>query len=299
MPKRLEITFLSGADHCAAWFYLPPPGQTSTPCIVMAHGLGGTRDAGLEPFAERFHAAGYAVLLFDYRSFGASGGEPRQVIHVGRQLQDWAAAVAHARTLPNVDPARIALWGTSFSGGHVIEVAARDGRVAAVSSQGPMMDGRASSLAALSHAGVAATLRLAWHGVVDVLGAMLGRAPRLIRLAAPVGQVAFMATHDALEGYSRIWPAGFINGAAARLALSFGTYRPGFAITRVKCPVHIIVCEQDSVAPASAALATAKLGNDRVELKRYPIGHFDVYIGDGFERAVTDQLAFFAKHLAN
>jgi len=298
MSNREDVTFQSGAAQCAAWFYLPPAGEPK-PCIVMAHGLGGTRDAGLEPFAQRFNDAGYAVLLFDYRSFGASGGEPRQVIHVGRQLEDWSAAINHARTLRGVDPNRIALWGTSFSGGHVIEAAARDGRIVAVSSQGPMMDGRASFLAALKTSGLLVMMRLGWLGVLDIVGALFGGAPRMVPLAAPVGEVAFMATHDALSGYGRIWPANFRNAAAARLGLSIASYRPGLAITRVKCPMHIIICEQDSVAPASAAERTAKLAGDRADVKRYPMGHFDVYVGDGFERAVSDQLAFFRKHLGS
>lgn len=296
MSKRVDVNFPSGRAHCAGWLYLPEA-SSPAPCIVMAHGLGGTRDAGLEPFAQRFNDVGYAVLLFDYRSFGASGGEPRQVIHVGRQLEDWAAAIEHARSLPGVDPNRIALWGTSFSGGHVIEAAARDGRIAAISAQGPMMDGRASFFAALKTSGLLVTLRMGWLGVLDLLGALFGRAPRLIPLAAQIGEVAFMATHDALTGYSRIWPPNFCNGAAARFGFSIGSYRPGLAITRVKCPIHIIICEHDSVAPAAAAERVVKLAGDRAEVKRYPIGHFDVYVGDGFERAVTDQLAFFGKHL--
>lgn len=295
MSERLDVTFPSGPDHCSAWFY-PPPAGNAAACIVMAHGLGGTRDAGLEPFAERFQAAGYGVLLFDYRGFGASGGNPRQCIHVARQLDDWAAAIEHARRLPGIDPARVALWGTSFSGGHVIEVAARDGQVAAVSSQGPMMDGRASFFAAIRTSGPLVALRMGWLGLLDAIAALFGAAPRLIPLAGGVGDVAFMATHDALSGYSRIWPVGFVNGAAARLALSIGSYRPGLAIARVQCPIHIIICEQDTVAPASAAETAAKRAS-QAEVKRYPIGHFDVYVGDGFERAVSDQLAFFAKHL--
>jgi len=295
MSGRLDITFSSGSDHCSAWFYPPPEGDPRA-CIVMAHGLGGTRDAGLEPFADRFHAAGYGVLLFDYRGFGASGGGPRQDINVPRQLQDWAAAIEHARKLPGIDAARIALWGTSFSGGHVIEAAARDGKVAAVSSQGPMMDGRASFFAAIRTSGPLVALKMGWLGLLDVIGSLFGATPRLIPLAGGVGDVAFMATHDALSGYSRIWPEGFVNAAAARLALSIGSYRPGPSIVRVQCPIHIIICEKDTVAPASAAEAAAKRAF-RAEVKRYPIGHFDVYVGDGFERAVSDQLAFFAKQL--
>lgn len=118
--------------------------ERGTPCIVMAHGLGGTRAAGLAPFMERFAAAGLQVPCFDYRGFGESEGLPRQVVSVPGQLEDRAAAIAFARTLPGVDPERIATWGSSFSGSHSVAAAVRDGRIAAVSAQGAMMDGLAS-----------------------------------------------------------------------------------------------------------------------------------------------------------
>ena len=95
--------------------------------MVLAHGFGGVKEARLDAYAERFAAAGYAALVFDYRHFGDSGGEPRLLIDIGRQQADWRAAIAFARALEGVDGERIALWGTSFSGGHVIELAA-DGR---------------------------------------------------------------------------------------------------------------------------------------------------------------------------
>ena len=98
------------------------------PCVVLAHGFGGTVDSGLMPYAERFAAAGLDALAFDYRHFGASAGEPRQLVSVPRQLEDYAAAIAFARGLDGVDPDRIVVWGTSFSGGHVVEVAVADGR---------------------------------------------------------------------------------------------------------------------------------------------------------------------------
>ena len=62
MHERLDIDFISRGTTCRAWFY---PARTDAlrtdagvPCVVMAHGLGGTRDAGLEPYAERFASAG-------------------------------------------------------------------------------------------------------------------------------------------------------------------------------------------------------------------------------------------------
>jgi dipeptidyl aminopeptidase/acylaminoacyl peptidase len=134
-PRR-DITFASGGVACRAWLYTPA-GPRPAPLIVMAHGLAGTRRCGLEPFAEKFAAAGFFVLVFDYRRLGDSGGSPRQLINIRSELEDWAAAVACARGLPGVDAARIALWGTSLSGGHVVVAAARDGGIAAVSAQCP------------------------------------------------------------------------------------------------------------------------------------------------------------------
>src|SRR5687768_3488108 len=114
--SREDVTFDSGGVRCAAWWYRSGD-DAGRPCIVMAHGIGGTRDSGLEPFAEAFADGGFDVLLFDFRSFGASGGEPRQHVTWRGQREDYLAAAAHARTLEGVDPDRIVLWGTSYSGG--------------------------------------------------------------------------------------------------------------------------------------------------------------------------------------
>ena len=138
---REDITFRSGGQTCAAWLYLPDGAHGSTPCVVMAHGFGGTREDAVPRFAERFVAAGLAALVFDYRHFGDSEGEPRQLLDIGLQLEDWTAAIACARTRPEIDETRIALWGSSFSGGHVVPTGARDGHVQAVISQAPFADG--------------------------------------------------------------------------------------------------------------------------------------------------------------
>jgi dienelactone hydrolase len=103
----------------------------------MAHGFSGFREQRFDAYAERFVQAGMAVLVFDYRHFGDSDGTPRQLLSIRRQLQDWAAAIAFGRSLPGIDPQRIALFGTSLSGGHVLTMAARDRAIAAVVAQGP------------------------------------------------------------------------------------------------------------------------------------------------------------------
>jgi fermentation-respiration switch protein FrsA (DUF1100 family) len=105
------------------------------PLVVMAHGFSATRELRLDAYAQRFAEAGLAVLLFDYRHFGASAGEPRQLVDIKKQHQDYQAALAYVRGLDWVDDQRLALFGSSFSGGHVLAVAAGDGRVAAVVSQ--------------------------------------------------------------------------------------------------------------------------------------------------------------------
>src|ERR1700757_3060442 len=121
------MKFPSGRDECAA-SHLPAStdalaGPYGRPCVVMAHGLGGTRDGGLMPYAEGFAAAGLDVVLFDYRGFADSTGTPLQLVAQRRQRQDYRAAITAARQMRGVDPERIVLGGTSFSGGHVVVVA--------------------------------------------------------------------------------------------------------------------------------------------------------------------------------
>lgn len=271
-------------------------GPRGTPCVVMAHGLGGVRAARLDAFAERFAQAGLHVLVFDYRSFGDSDGEPRQHFNIRAQLDDWAAAIAHARTLEGVDPDRIALWGSSFSGGHVVVAAVEDGRVKAVSSQGPMMDGFAAFTNLMRYAGPAHTLRITAHAALDVLGTVAGRR-HLIPIIGLPGDVATMSSEDALPGYSAIVPPGWRNEITAAWMLELPLYRPLTKADRLPCPILICVCTKDSVAPAAAAEHCARRAGSKAELRRYDIGHFDIYVGEGFERAVADQIEFFTRVL--
>jgi uncharacterized protein len=144
MAQREDVQFTSGDDRISAWLYRPAV-SGPTPLLVLAHGLGGVRTMRLNADAERFSAAGYACLVFDYRNFGDSEGQPRQLLDIGMQLADWAAAVDYARTLEGIDHSRIVLWGTSFGGGHVIATAARLPGIAAAVVQCPFTDGVASA----------------------------------------------------------------------------------------------------------------------------------------------------------
>ncbi|MES1937846.1 alpha/beta hydrolase [Salinisphaera hydrothermalis] len=302
MVDREDFEFDSRGTTCRAWFY---PAQNESmdspagvPCIVMAHGLGGTRDAGLEPYAQIFADAGFAVLVFDYRYFGASDGRPRQLLSVPAQLADWAAAIAAVREIDGIDPDRVALWGTSFSGGHVIAAGAADKRVAAISAQGPMMDGRAAVLNVLRRHGLWHMLRLVIAGLRDRLADLAGAEPYRIPLVARPGGLAAMATDDAYDGYQAIVPDDWRNEMSARTLLTLALYRPGRKVGRLRCPTLIQICDEDTVAPPESASAAADLGGENVVERHYRIGHFDIYRGAGFRQSSSDQLQFFKRSLA-
>jgi fermentation-respiration switch protein FrsA (DUF1100 family) len=298
--NRSDVEFRSGGSTCRAWLYRPAATQGAVegprPCVVMAHGFGATRDASLEPYAARFVAAGLVVLLFDYRHFGASDGEPRQLVSVRRQLEDYANAVACARGLQGVDPDRIAVWGTSFAGGHALTLSAQVSGLAAAVAQCPMMDGLAAVRGIAGYAGLGQLLRLTAHGLLDLCLAPFGRA-HYIPTVGPPGSLAMMSSADSDTGYRALAPPGFRFEVAARIALFAGLYRPVNYAAKARCPVLVQICEQDSVAPAAAAEEAVRRLGARGEVRRYPIGHFEPYFGAPFERSVTDQLEFLVRHL--
>lgn len=293
MTQRDDVQFASGDSLISAWLYRPAnPGPA--PLLVMAHGLGGVRTMRLDAYAQRFSAAGYACLVFDYRNFGDSEGRPRQLLDIGMQLADWAAAVAYARTLDGVDHSRIGLWGTSFGGGHVIATTARLPGIAAAVVQCPFTDGIASArtLSPL------VTARITALAVLDLVAARLGKPPVMVPTVGKPGEVALMNAPDAYAGYLRLLPEGaeVRNEVAARIGLKIITYRPGRLTPKISCPILFCVCETDSVTPALPTLRHAAKA-PRGEVRMYPEGHFAIYVDDAFERVVTDQLAFLDRHL--
>jgi uncharacterized protein len=297
------VSFDSGGVRCAA-VHLRGEGDAFAgedgrrPCVVLAHGFGGTVDSGLMPFAERLAAAGVDALAFDYRHFGMSDGQPRQLLSINGQLEDYAAAIAFARSLEGVDPDRIVLWGSSYSGGHVVAVAVADGRVAAVIAEVPAMDGVATLLNLVRYAGVGQIARLVLAGVRDLVDSLRGRAPVLVALVGAPGRVAFMTSPDAEPGYRTIAGPSWRNEVAARIVLGAGSYRPGLKADRLPCPILVQIADRDAVAPVKAAQDAAWRATGRSEVRTYPIGHFDIYVGAPFERAVGDQLHFLRRHLA-
>jgi alpha/beta superfamily hydrolase len=280
---------------CAGRHY---PG-TNGGCVIMAGGFAVTRGPGTERFAKRFHDAGFSVLAFENRRLGAASGRPRQVVRIREQLADWRAAIAYAGTLPQVDPARLALWSFSLTGGLVLQVAARNPNLAAVIAQSPNADGPASTRSAMRYTTPSALLRLTGRGVLDALGGLVGRPPLLVPLVGPPGTVALLSTPDVLDTSGALDPDGryadWQRTVAARSALSAGLYRPGRFAAKVRCPLLVVVADQDKTAltePSVRVARTAPLG----ELVRLPGGHYAAFL-DAHEQAVDAELSFLRRHL--
>jgi uncharacterized protein len=293
--QREKVRFASGGTECAAWHY---PG-TNGACIVMAGGFGVTKEPATDLFARRFRDAGFAVLAFDYRHLGESGGMPRQVVRIGAELADWQAAIGYAATLPGVDPARIAIWGFSLAGGHVFRVAARNPQLAAAIAQTPNADGLAAARNAMRHTTLLAMLRLTGRGVLDGLCGLVGGRPRLVPLTGVPGTVAVLTTPDGRHGLRALSPGNrypdWRPEVAACSAVSVGLYRPGRAAGQVRCPLLVLVCDQDQSALAGPAVRAAQRA-PRGELVRMPGGHYQPFL-DGHEQAVDAELSFLRRHL--
>jgi dienelactone hydrolase len=290
---RHDVSFTSGDDTCAAWLYLPT-GVTAPPVVVLGHGLGGTREMRLDAFAERFAQAGIAALAFTYRHFGDSTGQPRQLLSIKRQLADWDAAIAFVKGRRDVDRTRIAVWGSSFGGGHAITVASRHHELTAAVAQCPFTDGLASALAL----GPLASLKVLPSVARDYVSILRGNAPAMIPLAGPPGSLALMNAPDALPGYQALLPADttFRNEVAARVAPTITTYRPGRSAKRIAYPILFCISDTDTVTPPEQTERYARTAK-RGEIKHYDAGHFEFYLGEPFERLVSDQIEFLNRHL--
>ena len=262
----------------------------------MAHGFGGTKDSGLLPFAEAFAEAGLDVLLFDYRGFGGSSGEPRQFAWPPRHREDYAAAAEFARGLDGVDPDRIVLWGTSWSGGHVVYVAAAEPRIAAVISQSPDLDGFQTLNQIRRYAGLGQQLRLTWTGIQDAVRMARDQEPLMIGVVGPPGALAGMTTEDSEPGMQKIAGPSWRNEVTGRAVFAEWTNRAITQMDKLRCPILVQIADRDAIAPSAAARAAAWRAKGRVEVREYPCEHFDVYL-DWRERVVGDQLHFLRRHL--
>ncbi len=292
--SRQNVQFSVDGTTIRGWLYLPPDAPGPVPCVIMSHGFGGTKDCILEKYALRFIDAGMAVLTYDYRHFGDSDGEPRQLYDVSYQLEDLRAAVAYARGRNEIDPEKIVLWSTSAAGGYGLVVAAEDDGIVAVIAQCAGIDHEADSKIYMEREGYGWFARLFVHAQRDKGRSRFGLSPHTFPIVGRPGTVAMLTAPGAFDGYAGI--AGesetFENEVCARLLFMGHGRDPIEAAEEVQCPVLFLVCEHDNLASPESHVRAAEALGDKAAVKSYPIGHFDIYDGEHFEQAVNEKIAF-------
>jgi pimeloyl-ACP methyl ester carboxylesterase len=295
------MAFDSHGTTCEAW-HLPAAhddlaGPGGRPVVVMAHGLGGTKDSGLLPFAEAFAAAGLDVVLFDYRGFGTSAGTPRQVVSLAAQVDDYRAAMQAAATLPGVDPRRLVLWGISLAGGHVLTAAAGRDDVVAVVAAVPLVDGLAAGRHAFASYPARQIARSTALGIRSRVARVAGGRPRMMPIVGRPGEAGAFTLPGAYDDYLSIAGPTWRNEIAADVSLELGTRAPLKHAADLHCPVLVQIADFDLSAPPQAAAKAAFRA--RAEVRHYPCDHFDLFPGKPWhESAVRHAVRFLQRHLA-
>jgi dienelactone hydrolase len=283
--NRKDVTFTSGADTCAAWLYPATADEAPRPVIVMAHGLTGTRRDRLGAFAERFAAAGIAALVFDHRGFGDSTGEP-DLFEPPRQSEDWRAAIAFARSLPDIDAGRVATFGSSLGGGNALAAAAEDSKVAAAISQVPYLDRDTQTYDKPQH-------------VVEEMKTAAIEGRYLPAVGQP-HEAAFISAPGSEIGWRRVVAIGEESRWRNRVSAAWllgPPYSPVKHAASLHCPWLVCVAADDQVAKPGPAIDAARRA-PKGELRLYPgVDHFDIYDGPPHEAVVADEIEFLSRHL--
>ncbi|OHU23021.1 alpha/beta hydrolase [Mycobacteroides chelonae] len=290
--NRQNIRFNSHGIDCDAWLYRSEAATEPAPVVVMAHGLGGTKDSGLEAFAERLADAGMHAFAFDYRGFGSSDGFPRQQVSFSHQIGDYHAAVNTAARLPGVDPRRVVLWGVSLAGGHVLAVAGSRNDIAAVVSVTPLVDGIAAARSAMSEHSARTLARSALTGIRS----RVGRHQETIPIVGHAGELAALTSDGYYEAHLAIAGPSWRNEIDATVGTQLAAYRPTRHAARINCPTLVQIADFDRAAPPYAAAKAAFKA--RAEVRHYPCDHFGVYQGqECFDSVVSHQIGFLTRHL--
>jgi len=301
--QKRDVMFKSGETFAAAWLFLPGQAHSEArvPAVAMAHGVGAVKEMYLEPFARRFAEAGVAALVFDYRGFGASGGEPRQRVSPSDQMEDYRNALTWLSLQPEIDADRLGVWGTSFSGAHVIQVAAQDSRVQAVVSQVAPMD---------LHRIIRGSL-----GPDQFAGFQQLTVQERVRRATAGGEVYIPSAGRPGEGFAL---------QADRDSYDFGTYAqatvapawrneltmssieaildhaPGRFIDMVAPrPLLMILAKGDVIVPPETNREAFARAGEPKRLLEIEGGHYAVYIGPGADEAAEAATQWFTEHLVN
>ncbi|RLM89460.1 alpha/beta hydrolase [Haloarcula sp. Atlit-7R] len=292
---KRDVTFESAGAELSGWFY-SPDSSPPWPVVVMAHGFSATKQMVADRYAEVFTETGVAVLLYDHRGFGESGGEPRQQVNPWVQARGYRDAIAFATTLKNVDPARIAVWGDSYSSGAALVVAALDTRVAALVIQVPALgdevpsddpDGSArESMKQMVRTGSVEPVADEIRGPMPVVWDDQDRRPSALK-----PETAFRW----FNGYGTRPDTNWTNEVTIVRPKS-PQWQPGLCATDVTCPALFVVSPEDEMprsAPTVARDAYERLSGPK-EWVEIPGGHFGLlyYPSETFDRASSAQSRF-------
>jgi len=291
---RENIVFEVDGLKLSGWLYLPDGKSKPVGCVVLTQGFCGTKDMLLEKYALRFTEAGFAALTFDYRHFGESEGDPRQLYSLTNQLKDIKAAVQYARSREEINTDKIFIWGTSSSGNYGVLVAAEDPNIAGIIGQSPSFDHQADGKRIVKRDGMTWFLNLIFHAQRDKGRSRLGLSPHKFPVAGLPGSTAMFIAPGAYEGYKSISQdsSTFKNEVCARLM--FDPHGPDLlkSSEKVKCPALFQICENDDIMAPDSHHKIAGILGERVEIIMNPIGHFDIYFSEYFEKSVREQIKF-------
>lgn len=288
-----RTSFIVAGDRCAAWVTLPE-GAEPHPVVVLVHGGGATHSMMLDKYESAFAAAGIATVAFDFRHYGESEGQPRQLLSMRKHVEDVEGALAFIRTRSELDHRRIALWGTSLGATHVVSVAARHPELAAAIVQCPILVGRAPAFAS----GPLAMLRLTIPMVSDFFRGLLGMRRHYVQIAGRPGAVAFVDVPGALEGWHSVVPPGIAFDGRVTASSGLGVILSNAAAKArdVNCPLLLCICDNENLMDPKIAVDAAKRAPKGVAI-HYPSDHFQIYHSPIFECAIADQIEFLSEHL--
>ncbi len=283
---REQIRFTAGNVELAG-VLLRPSGTGPHPLVVLSHGFSATMAMGLLDYAAVFCDAGLACLAYEHRGFGASGGEPRYEIDPWQQVADMRDALSYARTLESIDPARIGLWGTSYSGGHALVVAALDRRVRCVVAQVPLVDGYAT----LRHwIGSERWATVQERFVADRDDRYRGVVPQVTRPARPGDQTSdWVAAIGAQDTYPNL--------VTLRSLELLACYEPGRFVARIApTPLLFVLADGDTQISYGDQLAAYARAGEPKKLVTIAGGHYDPYT-TSFATAAGAARDWFATYL--
>ncbi|HWB08116.1 MAG TPA: alpha/beta hydrolase [Pirellulales bacterium] len=297
--QRRDVRFQSEGLACAGWFYVPDDlaeGQRR-PAIVMAHGWSGVKEMGLANFAEAFAAAGFVVLVFDYRYLGQSEGEPRGQIIPAEQRLDYKNAITWISAQPEVDRQRVGVWGTSFSGGHVLAVAAEDRRVKAVVAHVPAVGVRSTTVRWLRRG----MFREVWSvGRLLVRQLLRRRQTVMIPVVSAGHGPATLPGEEAFQWKQRsaAWTSTWRNEVTVRSVLAAMRDSVRAAIPRIApTPLLMVIANRDHYCFTDEQIRAFATAGEPKKLLKVEGGHFDFYDGPGLLRVLPVEVDWFRAHL--